>query len=296
MIYSMTGFGRGEVIHHERRLLVEMKSVNNKYADFQIRLPRILAALEPKIRQTLSTHFKRGKTDVFINFYDMTPDASRVICDQGLAAAYVKALREIASTHAIPDSLNAATIARFPEVLNAEAAQVDPDDVWQHLLLPALDTASHQMLAMRAEEGSKMVTDISQRLQTLQRYLEQVELRAPIVPKLYRDRLAARLETLLGDKAKDLFDEQRLAAEVALFADKCAVDEELVRLKSHFQQLHQMLNAEEPVGKKLDFLVQEINREINTIGSKANDLEMTNCVVAMKSELEKIREQVQNIE
>ncbi len=296
MAYSMTGYGRGEIIHRDRRLLIEMKSVNNKYGDFQIRLPRVMAMLEPRIRQTLSDHFKRGKFDIFINFTDMTPNANQVICDTGLASAYVKSLREISETASIPDAITAAAIGRFPEVLNVETVQIDPDDVWKNLIFPAVETAINQMLSMRLTEGGKMKSDISQRLDLLSNYLQKVEQRAPEIPKLYRERLSARLNTLLGNRAEELFDEQRLAAEVALYADKCAIDEEIVRLHSHIQQMHDFLEHEGPIGKKLDFLVQEINREINTIGSKANDLELTKHVVNMKSELEKIREQVQNLE
>ncbi len=296
MAYSMTGYGRGEIIRQDRRIIIEMKSVNNKYGDFQIRLPRVIAVLEPRIRQTLSDSFKRGKFDVFINFTDLTPSASQVICDTGLAAEYVKALRAISETASVPDAITAAAIGRFPEVLNVETVQIDPDDIWVHLILPALKIAVHQLLSMRETEGRKMKDDITMRLDLLKQYHQKIEARAPAIPKLYRERLAARLNTLLGDQAEDLFDEQRLAAEVAIYADKCAIDEELVRLQSHIQQMHTILEQTEPIGKKLDFLVQEINREINTIGSKANDLALTQCVVETKSELEKIREQVQNLE
>ena len=295
MASSMTGFGRGEAFDTDRRVSVEIKSVNNRYSDIQIRIPRILAPLENRIREEIGRQAARGKIDVFVNYEDKNPNAYKVSLDTGLALAYAKALREIAAAADVPDALNASVISRFSDVLHAEPAQVEPEQVWQ-LLQQALQQALSALVQMRRQEGERLVSDLMQRTASLAGIRGEIIERAPLVLADYRQRLQNRIEELLGDRAGELFDEQRLAGEVAIFADKCSIDEELVRLDSHLKQLSGILQADEPVGKKLDFLVQEINREINTIGSKANDLELINRVVIMKSELEKIREQIQNLE
>lgn len=295
MAYSMTGFGRGESYRDERRITVEMRSVNNRYCDIQVRQPRLLAALESKIRERVSTRLARGKIDIFINYEDNRADAVNVKADIGLAKAYTLAFREISEVSAVPDGLTAAVIGRINDVLRVEAAQIDEDEIWL-LLTEALDQALDKMCEMRLREGDKLVHDIEVKLKELIELRGHVAERAPTVPADYKQRLQQRIQELLDDKAREFYDEQRLAAEVAVYADRCSIDEELVRLDSHFIQLQDMLRENVPVGKKLDFLIQEINREVNTIGSKANDLELTRLVVAMKSELEKIREQIQNIE
>jgi len=295
MATSMTGYGRGEATGEDRRIIVEIKTINNRYCDIQIRIPRILAALENRIREEIGRQVSRGKIDVFINFEDKSADASRVVCDASLARAYAVALREIAAAAEVPDALNAGVIGRFSDVLHVETTQLDPESVWQQLL-HALQMALSSLNQMRRLEGDRLAADLLQRGECLEKLRQEVALRAPLVVVEYRQRLQNRINELLGERTSELFDEQRLAAEVAIYADKCAIDEELVRLHSHLQQLSAILQADEPIGKKLDFLVQEINREINTIGSKANDLELINRVVAMKSELEKIREQIQNLE
>lgn len=295
MATSMTGFGRGEAVGENRRINVEIKTINNRYCDIQIRIPRILAALENRIREEISRQVSRGKIDVFINFEDNSPDSSRVICDTGLARAYAAALREIAVAADVPDALNAGVIGRFGEVLHVESSQVDPETVWQ-LLQQALQQALESLNQMRRLEGDRLAADLLQRGECLEVLRGEVAGRAPLVVADFRVRLRNRIDELLGGQSAELFDDQRLAAEVALYADKCSIDEELVRLHSHLRQLAEILRTDEPIGKKLDFLIQEINREINTIGSKANDLELVNRVVAMKSELEKVREQIQNLE
>lgn len=295
MAHSMTGFGRGEATEGDRRITVEIKSVNNRFCDIQIRQPRIMAALESRVREVISRRLVRGKIDVFINYEDNSAEAFRVHCDLGLSRAYAIALRDMARAIDAPDSLNAATIARFNDVLRVESAQVEPDAVWS-LLNRALDLALDGIVAMRRLEGAKLTRDILVKAAAIRDLREKVAVRAPLVPAEYRQRLMLRIDELLGAQARQLYDEQRLAAEVALYADKCAIDEELVRLNSHLEQLGQIMAEDGAIGKKLDFLLQEINREINTIGSKANDLELVQCVVQMKSDLEKIREQIQNIE
>lgn len=296
MALSMTGYGRGEVLLTDRRMLVEMKSVNNRYADFQIRLPRVLSSLESSVRQYLTRQISRGKIDVFINFTNLAAQSSQIICDTNLAAEYARALQQIGETIGTAWTPDAEAVARFPDVVRTESTEVDEDEMWQQLLEPALSQALDHLMSMRQTEGERLAEDIIARLDRLHVMCQEISLRAPEVPLAWRERLMTRIESLLGDKAAELFDEQRLAAEVAVFADKSAIDEELVRLGSHLEQFALILSSDGSIGKKLDFLVQEINREINTIGSKANDLHLTTQVVEMKSELEKIREQIQNIE
>lgn len=295
MSASMTGYGRGEAADGERRVIVEIKSVNNRYCDIQTRLPRSLAGLESRVREQIGQRVTRGKIDVFISIDDHSSDAGRVHCDLGLAHAYADALRQIAQQENIPDGLNAALIARFNDVIQTEQAEV-PLDAVNDLLADALHAALDMLCRMRQTEGARLNEDIRQRTVTLETLRVEIARRAPQVVSAYRTRLFERIRELLGNQAEELVGRERLATEVALFADKCAIDEEIVRLHSHLILLRDTVSLGEPVGKKLDFLVQEINREVNTIGSKANDLDLINQVVAMKSEVEKIREQVQNLE
>lgn len=295
MSASMTGYGRGEAADTERRLIVEIRSVNNRYCDIQIRMPRILAALENRVREMVSARVARGKLDLFVNYEDRSAQSSQVRYDAGLVHAYASALRAMASQENIPDGLNAGLIARFNDVLQVEPGVVPLDEI-QFLLEAALTQALDGLCQMRSLEGGRLADDICQRAQLLETMRQAAAIRAPQVVTAYRQRLTDRVQDLLGDQASNLVSEERLAAEIAMFADKCAIDEELVRLQSHLRQLQEGVVLDGPVGKKLDFLVQEINREINTIGSKANDLNLVQDVVTMKSEVEKIREQVQNLE
>lgn len=295
MAYSMTGYGRGEWIENDRRVTVEIKSINNRFCDIQIRQSRVLAPLETRTREIITRRLSRGKIDVSISFEDNSESAYRVHCDIGLAKAYATALRQISEAVGSNDTVTASQIGRFNDVLRVESAQIDPEAIWQ-LLETALDQAINNLMAMRAREGEKLVADIRGKITLLLDRKALVAERAPQVPAEYRQRLKDRLDNLLDSQSRAFYDEQRLAAEVLVFADKCAIDEELVRLDSHLHQLDLILQESGAIGKKLDFLLQEINREINTIGSKANDLDLTQTVVDMKSELEKIREQIQNLE
>ncbi len=292
---SMTGYGRGEFATQDRRLTIEIKSVNNRYCDVQIRMPRVLNALESRVRDLVTGRLSRGKIELSVSYADSRAQAYQVSCDIGLAKAYADALRQVAEAAGSSEKPSASTIVRFNDVLRVEAAQVDPEETWS-LVEAALTSALDGMSAMRAEEGHRLAQDMDFRIRQMEEERLAIAARAPEIPALYRDRLQARVQELLGDRAAVMVDEQRLAAEIALFADKCSIDEELVRLESHLVAFQAILSETGPVGKKLDFLVQEINREINTIGSKANDLQLTERVVHLKSELEKIREQVQNLE
>lgn len=295
MAYSMTGYGRGESIDNDRRIVVEIKSINNRFCDIQVRQSRVLAPLETRTRERVTQRLQRGKIDLSISFEDNSASAYRVHCDLGLAKAYAQALRQVAEGIGSNETVTASQISRFNDVLRVESSQIEPEDVWS-LLEAALDQAIDRLLDMRAREGDKLCQDIRLKAANLLSLKAKVAVRSPQVPLEYRQRLTERIELLLGEQSRGIYDEQRLAAEVLLFADKCAIDEELVRLDSHLHQLDSILGEPKAIGKKLDFLIQEINREINTIGSKANDLELVQTVVEMKSELEKIREQIQNIE
>ena len=295
MSSSMTGFGRGEAVLENRRIIVEIKTINNRYGDVQIRMPRILASLENRVREQVSRRIARGKVDLTVGYDDTSSQSCRVVCNVGLAKAYADALRELSLTAGVPDGLTARVLGQFNDVLHVEPVVVDPDQIW-NLLDQALDQALTALCRMRALEGGRLVDDILLHAGAIEDSRLKIAVRAPSVIVEYRQRLMERINELLGEKAGELFDEQRLAGEVALYADKCAIDEELVRLQSHLAQLSATAILTEPTGKKLDFLIQEINREINTIGSKANDLELVDHVLTMKSEMEKIREQIQNLE
>ena len=295
MSASMTGFGRGEAAEASLRLVVEIKSVNNRYCDIQVRMPRTLYALEMRVRELISRRISRGKVDVFVNFTDTGPDSASVSCNYALAHAYTEAIRKIALNEDIALQISASRIAGLPDVMQVEPIPAPLDQV-RPLLETAVEQALDGLCQMRRLEGGRLAVDIAKKAKKLEKLRQEIAAWAPMVVTEYRTRLLARIDELLADQAAEIMDEARLAAEIALFADKCSVDEELVRLASHLAQLAGLVSQEGPVGKKLDFLVQEINREVNTIGAKANDLALTGHVVQMKCEVEKIREQVQNLE
>jgi len=288
----MTGFGRGEHTGKLKQVTVEIKAVNNRFGEVQIKIPYQYLSLEENIRRYVLSQVSRGRIDVYIKLKDTSQRPRELQVDKDLAVTYYKTLEELAAITGIPCEVNVQQIAQFPEVLTMCEKDEELDVIWQDIQ-PALQTAVSEMLEMREKEGRKLKEDLLARLQTLQQFRDKIFEKSPRVVQNYREKLNARLQELM---IEDQIDEERLALEVALFADKCNIDEELVRLNSHFLQFAQNLEEDIAVGRKLDFLLQEINREVNTIGSKANDLEITQAVVELKSELEKIREQVQNIE
>ena len=294
MAISMTGYGRAEAVYATRRYLVEIKSVNNRFCDISVRMPRGYISLENKIREKISDRLLRGKIDVFVTIEDVGDGNQTVELNEGLAKAYSDAVKKVAELTGRNDDADAFQIARFPDVLVARANSLTPEEAGAELL-PVLDGAIDDMVRMREIEGEKLVDDLQTKVDAFERYHAAILLRAPLVPQEYRERLMARIEELLDDKANLVYDEARREAEVAVFADKCAIDEELTRLSSHMTQLRETLRAKGSIGKRLDFILQEMNREVNTIGSKANDLTITNHVLDMKTELEKIREQIQNL-
>ena len=292
MIKSMTGYGRHEYAAHGRTLAVEVKSVNNRYLDCNVRLPRVYICAEDGVQRRVKQTISRGKVDVYINIENTSEDAVSVTLNQSVAAGYLSALRTMADTFQLPGELSVGLLSRFPDVFRVDKVPEDLEELAADIHLAA-EGALADFDSMRTREGEKLAEDLRGRLDTLERYTGLVEQRSPQTVAEYRARLTAKLQEVLEDRQ---VDEGRVLTEAAIFADKVAVDEETVRLRSHIGQFHSMLDEGSPIGRKLDFLIQEMNRETNTIGSKCNDLEISTIVVNMKAEIEKIREQVQNIE
>ncbi|SHJ96127.1 YicC/YloC family endoribonuclease [Desulforamulus aeronauticus] len=293
MIKSMTGYGRGEAEAEGRRFTVELKSVNNRYCEVILRQPRSLAQLEDKIRRQIQNKVTRGRIDGFITIEETGEVTPAVKVDKALALTYHKAMEELMADLAISDKISIRDLISLPNVISLEQTE-DDVEAWYQAIQKATDQALEGLMSMRENEGQRLKTDILERAKIIrQLILGQVSERAPLVVQEHREKLMQRLAEWLENGT---IEENRLAAEVAIFTDRADISEELVRLHSHLEQLAQILTEGGAVGRKLDFLVQEMNREVNTIGSKANDLMITNAVVNAKSELEKIREQVQNIE
>ncbi|MDO4573133.1 MAG: YicC/YloC family endoribonuclease [Clostridia bacterium] len=291
-MYSMTGYGRGSASAEGRELSVELKSVNHRYLDIGMRLPRHLAFLEDTIRTRLAARLSRGHVDVFLNYRNTRQDARSVEIDAQLLTAYVASARAANAALGLADDLGLSAALRLPDVATLREADEDPAAV-SALLCAALDEAADALVTMRRQEGERLLDDLSRRVSAVRSLTEQIEARAPLVVTEYRQKLGERIESLLNGVE---VDRARLATEVALFADRASIDEEIVRLKSHAAQALLLFASDEPVGRKLDFIVQEMNREFNTIGSKANDAALTGLVLDGKAEIEKIREQIQNIE
>lgn len=299
MLKSMTGFGRGEYNDDNFTFVIEMKTVNHRYNEVAIRLPRFLNALEDKIRKTILNTVSRGRVDVFITADYTNSEGCRVKVDKALALAYHEALREVCEVVGYPETklLEQAEImyiSRCPEVISAKEGYFDVEKLWPKILL-AIESALANLIAMRETEGANIQNDLAARADLIAAKLEIVEERAPQVVLEYDKRLGERINDLLQDCGQGV-EPERLIQEVAIFADRVNVTEEIVRLKSHLKQFKVMLQSVQPVGRKMDFLIQEFNREANTIASKANDFSITQVVVEIKGEIEKIREQVQNIE
>ena len=292
MIKSMTGFGRCLETVNGRDILVEIKSVNHRYYEFSARVPRAYGYLEEKLKSFLQGKISRGKVDVNVTVYSVNGEDEVIEVNRAVANGYINALRAANEEFGLSDDLTLSKIMRLPDVFNVKKAQEDEDVIWNDVKVVA-EKALESFIAMRVNEGAKMKEDILSRLSYISELVAKVEVKSTEVTENYRRRLYDKLTEILADKK---IDEQRIVTEAAIFSEKTAVDEETVRLKSHIVQCREMLDSTEAVGRKLDFLIQEFNRESNTIGSKAQDLEITKIVVELKSEIEKIREQVQNIE
>lgn len=293
MVSSMTGFGRASAVEDGREFTVELKSVNHRYLDLNFRMPRHIGFAEDVLRRALTAELSRGHVEIYVNYRNMRSDARKVEVDTSLLGEYLRAAREAAQTYGLKDDIQLARALSLPDVTDIVEAEEDREAVCA-VALAAVTKAIEELKTMRALEGGRLASDLCLRAKTLLEIGEKIALRAPLVVEEYRLKLTERIETLLNGAVE--VDRTRLATEVALFADKASIDEELVRLKSHLVQTELLLNGSEPAGRKLDFVVQELNREFNTIGSKANDAEIVKLVILGKAEIEKIREQVQNIE
>lgn len=292
MIRSMTGYGRCETVVDGRAVTVELKSVNHRYFEFSCRTTRGYSFLEEKMKSYLQGKISRGKVDAYISVEALESAEAQVLVNHPLASGYVHALRELAERYDLQDDISVSTVARYSDIFSVHKSPEDEDAVWASVQ-KAADEALEQFLKMREAEGQRLKADVLSRADTIMGLVGQIETRSPQTVAEYRERLQQKMEELLGDTT---VDEQRLLMETAIFADKVAVAEETVRLRSHFKQMQEMLDSGEPIGRKLDFLVQEMNREANTIGSKAVDSQIAYMVVDIKAEIEKIREQIQNIE
>ncbi len=292
MIKSMTGFGRCEVQKDARKFTVELKGVNHRYLDVNIRMPKKLNFFETAIRTLLKSYATRGKVDIFITYEDASQNQLSVKYNEVLAAEYLKYLNQMAEEFGLENDIRVSTLSRYPEVFTMEEQTEDEEELWNGLK-EALEGAFTQFVETRTTEGENLKKDILEKLGNLEELVGYIEERSPQIVKEYREKLEEKTRELLADTQ---IEEGRIAAEVILFADKICTDEEVVRLKSHISHMRNTLEEKEGIGRKLDFIAQEMNREANTILSKANDIEVSDCAISLKTEIEKIREQIQNIE
>ena len=292
MIRSMTGYGRFEGVINGRMTVFEIKAVNHRYFELQCRVPKSCGFLEEKIRELVSGSINRGKIDVYVSVEADENIAADVRVNHSLAAGYVKALRELCSTYELKEDVSVLALSRYSDIFTVSKAP-ENEDALTEIVMEAGRKAVADFIAMREREGEKLAADVLGRGKTILSLVSEIEERSPVTVEEYRKKLYDRLKEVLGDTT---IDPQRILTEAAIFADKTAVNEETVRLRSHYAQLETMISGNEPTGRKLDFIVQEMNREANTIGSKVCDAELAHKVVDIKAEIEKIREQIQNIE
>ncbi len=292
MIKSMTGFGRGTLEDENQSFIVEMKSVNHRYCDLNVRMPKSLMILEDKIRKVILQRINRGKVDIIVTQRSSNNFGTKAVLDEKLADSYVECFNRIKEKYNIKENIPLSLVAEFPEVITLKKEEEDVEYVWEYLS-QALDDALSMLLDMREKEGEKIEKDLSKKCNYILNLLIEVENNSQEVVKDYRNKLSQRLKNLLEEYP---VDEGRIEMEVTLFADKSSIDEEIVRLNSHIIQFQKTLTAEEPVGRKLDFILQEMNREANTIASKSTNLNITKSILEIKNEIEKIREQIQNVE
>lgn len=292
MIKSMTGYGLYELAQDNRKITVELKSVNHRYLDLTVKMPKKFNFFEAAIRNQMKKYIQRGKVDVFISYEDDSENTLTVHYNSELAAEYQKHLEQMAAQFQLENDIRVSTLSRYPEVLTMEEKPMDEEE-WGTLLENCVEKASEQFVANRVTEGEHLYHDLMEKLSHMEVNVDRIEARAPQIIAEYREKLNAKVAELLGDKQ---IDESRIATEIVLFADKICTDEETVRLRSHIKSMRNTLQQEESIGRKLDFIAQEMNREANTILSKANDLETSDIAIDLKTEIEKIREQIQNVE
>lgn len=292
MIKSMTGFGRCEVQEADRKITVEMKSVNHRYLDVNMKMPKKLNFFEAAIRSELKNYIQRGKIDIFITYEDFTENSGCVKYNKDIAAEYMMYLQEMAKDFSLDNDIRVSTLSRYPEVLTMEEQNIDEEKLWQ-LLGQAIKGAAEGFVATRIKEGENLREDLLGKLDGMLEHVTFITERSPQIITEYKQKLEEKIKELLEDTK---VDENRLLMEVTIFADKVCVDEELVRLRSHIETTRETLISGGSIGRKLDFIAQEMNREANTILSKANDLEISSRAIELKTEIEKVREQIQNIE
>ena len=292
MIKSMTGFGRCEVTENNRKFTVEMKAVNHRYLDANVKMPKKLNFFESSIRNELKNYISRGKVDLFITYEDLSENTTNVHYNKELAAEYLQYLRQIQQDFGLEDDIRVSTLSKYPDVFTMEENEGDEEEIWKELK-KALDGAAEMFVQSRITEGENLKNDLIAKLDGMLRLVDFIAERSPQIIAEYRQKLQDKVKEMLGDNT---VDEARLVTEVTIFADKVCVDEEMVRLRSHVETTKAALLAGGSIGRKLDFIAQEMNREANTILSKSNDLEISNVGIELKTEIEKVREQIQNIE
>lgn len=292
MIKSMTGFGRSEVSEGARKFTIEMKAVNHRYLDVTIKMPKKLNVFEAAIRNELKNYIQRGKVDIFITYEDTSENNVMIKYNRDIAAEYMKYLKEMAEEFGLDNDVRVSTLSRYPEVLSMEEQNADEEEIWK-VLQKAVDIAAQGMAESRVREGENLKADLLEKLDDMEKNVDFIAERSPQIIAEYRQKLSDKVHELLAGAA---VDENRIATEVTIFADKICVDEEMVRLRSHIEAVRKALLDGGSIGRKLDFLAQEMNREANTILSKANDLTVSDCGIELKTTIEKIREQIQNIE
>jgi uncharacterized protein (TIGR00255 family) len=292
MIKSMTGYGSAKGAVGELKISVELKSVNNRYLDVSVRMPRSFLFSEDAVKAAVGKHISRGKVDLFVSVDSSDADSMTVKVNEPLLRGYIEAIRHISAEYGLSEELGAVSVSRFPDILSVEKKELDAEAISEGIVA-VTEEALRDFDAMRLREGEKLCADVLEKLAAIELLVAKVEQEAPKTVEAYRVRLREKMSELLSSAA---IDENRILAEAAIYADRIAVDEETVRLRSHMSQLRGMLAGGSPIGRKIDFLIQEFNREANTIGSKCQNSDIAHTVVELKSEIEKIREQIQNIE
>lgn len=289
---SMTGFGRAKQEKKQREYVIEIRSVNHKYIDISLKAPRNLLYLEDKIRKLVLNKITRGKIDIYISYTNLGIEGKKVLINKELAKAYIEQLKELAQETQIDGEIKVTEISKMPDVLNVQEDEESQEQIWNELS-ECMGEAIDSLVQMRMQEGNKIKIDLLQRLQKIENNVNEISMLSTGLVEEYIVKLEAHIEEILKT---DIVDKNRLAQEIVIYSDKCSIEEELTRLKSHISQFKQIIEKEEPIGKRLDFLIQEMNRETNTIGSKSGSIEITNKVIEIKTQLEDIREQIQNIE
>lgn len=289
---SMTGYGRAKIENDTREYIVEVKSVNHKYLDINIKLPKTLFCIEDKIRKVISNKISRGKIDVFVTYINYGIEGKTILINKDIAKMYIKEIEEIATENNIASGIRATEISKFPEVLNVIVDEEDEEKIWLELN-KCLEKALDNFIEMRTTEGQKIKEDLKQRLDEIDENINEIFKNSTGLVEEYVVKLRKRIQEILNT---DVVDETRLAQEIVIYSDKTSIEEEITRIKSHIIQFKELLNSEGAIGKKADFIIQEMNREINTIGSKSGKFEITQLVIKIKTQIEDIREQIQNIE